>query len=211
MKNFLSEICAGLVIVIITALVQNLDYFNEDDEDKNFLTAYEQISDYLDEDDVEEEEEVRTLSTTTAQISDYLDEDRNFLLSGYHAGTAWYVDKNSVEILQNTPDYQIAVTILTARYDFHSGEIQEVVNKNTAYYSYDTENMKMYVRRNEKWHYLPPVGSLAETGNDASGEMAFYIAYGEKFYGGRKWRDSDGEMKSPNFGEEIYTRIEESD
>ncbi len=147
-----------------------------------------------------------------AQVPDYLDEDRNFLLSGMHAGTAWYVDKNSVKILEeDAPNYQIAVKILTVRYDFSGGEIQKVIDEKICNYLYQWDERKMYCRINENWQYIPPVGSLAETGNDASGEMAFYIAYGKKFYGGQKWLDEKtGALRSPNFSEEIYKIIDES-
>ncbi|MBQ7704546.1 MAG: hypothetical protein IJT73_03835 [Selenomonadaceae bacterium] len=148
----------------------------------------------------------------SAQIPDYLDEDRTILLSGMHAGTAWYIDKNSVEVLkEDRPNYQIAVKVLTVRYDFFSGEIQKVVGEKINKYLYQKDAKKMYRWENENWQYIPPVGSLAETGNDAIGEMTFYIAYDEKFYGGQKWLyEKTGEWKSPNFGENIYKIVDES-
>ena len=147
-----------------------------------------------------------------AQIPDYLDEDRTILLSGMHAGTAWYIDKNSVKILEeNAPNYQLSAKILIVRYDFYSGEIKKVVDEKNFKYLYQWDERKMYCWENENWRYIPPVGSLAETGNDASGEMTFYIAYGKKFYGGQKWlNEKTGEFRSPNFGENIYKIIDES-
>ncbi len=51
----------------------------------------------------------------------------------------------------------------------------------------------MYILDNEtgEKHYCAPIGSTPETTGNEAGEMMFYIAYGEKFYGRKQWYCSD--------------------
>ena len=143
--------------------------------------------------------------------SPYLNGDRNFILAGAHMGYAWYVDKSSLVVQNyNPPEYQIAVNVVTVP-DTDQGNI-EISDVTTHEFYYQWEQRKMYSWRRNAWRYIPPVGTMADTGQEFSGEMAFYMVYHMKFYGGRKWWDAyDGEYKLPNFSENIYTWIDEAE
>ena len=50
---------------------------------------------------------------------------------------------------------------------------------------------------------------MAETGHYFTGEMAFYLAYKMKFYGGRQWWSArENRYMSVNFSDNIYTSID---
>lgn len=150
-------------------------------------------------------------STASAGVPDYLN-DRVLILSGMHGGTAWYLDKSSVKVEENNPPaYVISFQLFRAQYDWSTGEIIRVYEATREKYLYNRKEHEMRSWREGDWQYIPPVGSLAETGNEFSGEMAFYIAFQKPFYGGRQWMDhSTGQMRNPNFGDELYKRIDNS-
>ena len=149
--------------------------------------------------------------TASAKVPHYLNV-RVLILSGMHGGTAWYLDKSSVLVeIDDPPAYVITYQLFPARYDLETGEIIRVYEALQEKYLYNVKEHEMRKFNGTEWDYIPPIGSLAETGNEFSGEMAFYIAFGKKFYGGRQWIDrSTGEMRNPNFGEEIYERVDDS-
>lgn len=140
---------------------------------------------------------------------DYLDTNHNLLLCGGHMGTGWYVDKTSLVVQEyNPPKYQIAVNVVSVS---NMDRGSQSVQVNTVYYRYNWDTRKMYVLYDGTWHYLPPVGSMAETGHEFSGEMAFYLAYHMKFYGGRTyWSDRDQQYLSPNFSDHLYEIVDKA-
>lgn len=143
---------------------------------------------------------------------DYLGGNRNLLFCGGHMGTGWYVDKTSLVVQEyNPPKYQIAVNVLQVN-DADRGNTSYSVH--TVYWRYDWNTRKMY-RSNtgyNNWHYVPPTGSLAETGHEFSGEMAFYLAYHMKFYGSKTyWNDFLQKRVGPNCGTHIYDVVDNAD
>ena len=67
----------------------------------------------------------------------------------------------------------------------------------------------MYQMHDDTWHYIKPVGSFGETGHYFAGEMAFYIAYHMKFYGGQKWfNPTTNKYESTNFGDKLYVLVD---
>ena len=148
-----------------------------------------------------------------AEYPVYLRGDTNFILCGGHMGYGEYVDKSSLVVQEyNPPIYRIAVNVLTVK-DADRGKTA-VSSIKTQYYKYDWDNRRMYViwPSDNKYHYISPVGSMAETGHFFAGEMAFYIAYHMKFYGGQKWyHPKSGEYLSVNWGNSLYERVDYSE
>ncbi len=144
---------------------------------------------------------------------DYLNGDRNFLLCGGHMGVGWYVDKSSLVVQQyNPPVYQIAVNVLIVENADRGNTAPFRVDTEEFLYNWDERAMYRWGEKSSAWHYVPPVGSMAETGHHFAGEMAFYIAYHMKFYGGRKWYDSHmGRYASPNFSDGLYAVVDGSE
>lgn len=149
--------------------------------------------------------------TASAGVPEYLN-DRVLILSGMHGGTAWYIDKSSIVIEKESPPvYEISFQLFRAQYDMNVGDIVRVFNQTVERYMYNTKEHEMYHWREDDstWHYVAPVGSRTDTGSEFSGEMAFYLAYKQAFYGGRRWRDRHtGELRDTPFGSELYDRID---
>lgn len=147
-------------------------------------------------------------SIARAEYPNYLQGNRNYLLCGGHMGCGWYLDKTSLVVQQaNHPNYLLTVDVVeVANADRGNTTI---TSRNNCRYSYDEKQKKMYSFWDDKWHYVEPVGSMAQTGHEFSGEMAFYIAFHKKFYGGRKWWDPyTNKYESPNFSEVLYARVD---
>ena len=146
----------------------------------------------------------------------YLNNNRNYIFCGGHQGVGWYVDRTSLVVQEyNPPHYIIAVNVVIASLSSDGFQLDRVnspiINKvETRYYYYNWDERKMYRLNNKdnKYHYIPPVGSLAETGHEFSGELAFYIAYRTKFYGGRQYYDSStGRYENVNFSDSLYANV----
>ena len=41
--------------------------------------------------------------------------------------------------------------------------------------------------------------------------MAYYIAYHEKYYGGREWPDNSGTYRHPNCPDSVYDRLDQAE
>ena len=146
--------------------------------------------------------------TVMASYPDYLGGNRNLLLCGGHMGIGWYVDKTSLVVQEyNPPVYQIAVNVLSVP---NADRGNTSFDTHTVYWRYHWDTRKMYrLDENGTWQYVPPVGSMAQTGHEFSGEMAFYLAYHMKFYGGRKfWDNYHGSWESPNFSDDLYRIVD---
>ncbi len=147
-------------------------------------------------------------SMAFAEYPTYLKGNRSYILCGGHMGVGWYLDKSSLVVKEsNAPHYLIAVDVVeVANAD---RDQTRITHRNNLRYSYEWDQRKMYRFLDGKWYYIPPVGSMAQTGHEFSGEMAFYIAFNKKFYGGRKWWDPyTNRFASTNFGEGIYTAVD---
>lgn len=146
---------------------------------------------------------------------DYLNGDRNFIICGAHMGAACYVKKSSVVVQNyNLPNIEIYAEYVVANYEldgrpvplqynvYKLGKIQQAI------FRYNTNSMTMMVYNNKDkaWHYIKPAGSMADTGHWYPGEMAYYIAFGQRFYGSRQWTDPyNGRTVKANCGyDEFY-------
>lgn len=144
-----------------------------------------------------------------ASYPTYLGGDRNLILCGGHMGLGWYMDKSSLVVQKYAPPiYRIAVNVLMVE-NADRGNTRPY-RMETKQYLYNWDERRMYwLSNNDTWSYIPPVGSMAETGHEFSGEMAFYVAYHMKFYGGQKWYSATfGEYTEPNCGTELYTAVD---
>lgn len=152
-------------------------------------------------------------TASVSAYSDYLGGDRNFLLCGGHMGVGRYVDKSSLVVQQyNPPIYRIAVNVLTVDDADMGNTTPRSIDTEEFLYNWDERTMYRWSEAKSAWYYVPPVGSMADTGHHFAGEMAFYIAYHMKFYGGRKWRDPHtGRYLSPNFSDHLYAVVDGSE
>ncbi len=150
-----------------------------------------------------------------ANYPTYLNGDRNFILVDGHMGTAWYVDRSSLVVQRyEPPDYIIAVNVVSAHSaidderDFYDGGEGVVTGIKTYRFSYDWDRRSMYVDNGSQgWKYLSPWGCWAETGiRMPTGEMAFALAYGLRFYGELEKEAYDGMISHP-FGDAFYESI----
>ena len=150
-----------------------------------------------------------------ANYSTYLNEDRNFILVDGHMGTAWYVDRSSLTVQRyEPPDYIIAVNVVSAQSaidderDFYDGGEGVVIGIKTYLFSYDWNRRRMYVDNGSQgWKYLNPWGCWAECGiHMPTGEMAFALAYGLRFYGELEKEAYDGTISHP-FEDAFYESI----
>ncbi|EEQ48876.1 hypothetical protein HMPREF0908_0904 [Selenomonas flueggei ATCC 43531] len=147
-----------------------------------------------------------------ADYPNYLWGNKNFILCGAHMGYASYIDKTSLVVEEyNPPIYKLAIREIHVP-EADRGNI-EPSGSGTAHFMYNWESRRMYWWdfRDNEWRYIPPVGTMAETGHYFDGEMAFYLAYNMKFYGGQQWYSArEGRYMDPNFSDNIYTLIDGS-
>jgi len=140
---------------------------------------------------------------------DYLWGNKNFIICGAHMGVAGYIDKSSLVVKKyNPPEYELSVIIVyvpNADLGNTRPDFSYVCN---FYYNWDER--KMYgLSESGTWEYIYPVGSFAKTGHYFPGEMAFYLAYNKKFYGGREWYDADyGRYIEPSWGDWLYRVVD---
>ena len=105
-------------------------------------------------------------NTANANYPVHLNGDPNFILVDGHMGTAWYLDRSSLNVQKYAPPhYIIAVNIVSVRNaDRGNSDINSVTTKR---FLYNWNTRDMYVERNlnaSDWRYLRPNGSWAETG-----------------------------------------------
>jgi len=150
----------------------------------------------------------------------YLNGDRNFIICGAHMGVACYVKKSSV-VVQNyaPPDYEIYVETIMANFNDSQGwpvspNVYKLSKLIPSVYRYNTNSMRMtvYNKKENNWRYIKPAGSMADTGHWYPGEMAYYIAFGQRFYGSRQWRHPyDGRMTNANCASDrFYSNVDNS-
>ena len=153
----------------------------------------------------------------------YLYGNKNFIYCGAHMGIVWYIDKSSLVVEENTSSHcKIVVNVLKAQFTSDGFNLDRldspIVTTQKNQFYYDLNNRKMYkwiepnqyVKGNE-WHYIAPVGSFAETGHTFSGEIAFYIAFNKKFYGGRKhYNNYTKRYENIKFSDIMYKYVDEA-
>jgi hypothetical protein len=157
-------------------------------------------------------------SVAFANYPEYLNGDRNFILCDGHMGTAWYVDRSSLDVQEYAPpQYIIAVKVVSARsatgdeeaFYEHDGA-GTITGTETYRFFYNWDRREMYVDRDgtSNWRYLDPWGAWASTGIVMpAGEIAFALAYHLKFYGTQsRYSEYSGTYYHP-FTDALYRRI----
>lgn len=123
-------------------------------------------------------------------IPQYLWDDENYPRVWTQMDNAFYLDKSSVYIEEeDPPQYILRVLVLRTRQHHYNDILPSAIWSERIMYDEEEEKMYAWWHRDKQWHYMPPHGSNAESGMGMRvGEAAFYLAYGEKFYGAApKW------------------------
>lgn len=153
----------------------------------------------------------------SANYPPHLNGDKNLILVDGHMGVAWYVDRSSLNVQKYAPpEYIIEIKVVSAdsaignEQDFYDGGQGKIREVGTYRFYYDWNAKRMYQDNNGKWSYIDPWGSWAETGvRMPAGEMAFYLAYGLRFYGDmKKYSEYTNSYYGP-FSEDFYIRAKE--
>ncbi len=167
-----------------------------------FKCAYQHLFGEPYEDDWDDEELRRTAVILPFPPSDvpddlmkmrhrFLWDDENYPRIWAHGVDAWYLDKSSVHVeMEEPPQYILRVFIMRTP-QFHYNDIlpSRILS---CRFLYDEDEEKMYIgsrTQEDDWRYMPPDGDNAKSGLSMwVGEAAFYLAYGERFYGAsQKW------------------------
>ncbi len=151
-----------------------------------------------------------------AKFPDYLNGDTNFILTGGRQGMGYFLDRSSLVIThEDTRTSELAVNVLVVSLSSNGLDLDMVDNPQirkviTKYYKYDVYTHRMYrkLSPNEAWKTFNPNGSTAETGGEFSGELAYYIAYKEKFSNGYMYPDVMGKERPASFSDEFYARAD---
>lgn len=140
---------------------------------------------------------ILTSAVALANYPTHLNGDSDYILIDGRMGTAWYLDKTTLEVEKYEPPiYIINVDVVSAHSaidserDFYSGGSGRITGTRHLRLFYNYSDTKMYIDTtgNDGWKYLPPLAAAAVTRvNMPAGEMAFYLAYGKKFYGAYRW------------------------
>ena len=123
-------------------------------------------------------------------IPQYLWDDENYSRVWTQMDDAFYLDKSSIYIEEeDPPHYILRVLVLRTRQHHYNDILPSAIWSERIMYDEEEEKMYAWWHRDKQWHYMPPHGSNAESGMGMSvGEAAFYLTYGEKFYGAApKW------------------------
>ena len=131
-------------------------------------------------------------STTAAfpKCPTYLDADKNYILYADLGaqGAGLYVDRHTISIAEELPDsYTILVDTVQVP-DAAEGKTR-IVNRYVHKYSFNLKKLTAfrYVNEENKWIKLDPTITNTEDENFTYdvriAEMAYYLAYGKKFYG----------------------------
>lgn len=89
-----------------------------------------------------------------------------------------YIRKSSVNVIKYAPpEYTISIEVLVGDFDGN------VTSKYTSKFFYEYDNKNMYYRNAGEWVYIQPKSFEAvNTEMRSIGEMAFYLAYGIRFF-----------------------------
>ncbi len=114
----------------------------------------------------------------------YLHNDENYIYCDGHMGTAWYVDRSSISVEEETDDECIlSVTVVAATYNDHQTKepfgVDDIRKEETKQYTflYDLDEQDIYYasglkrnhfsfieRHGRKWRYIDPDGCWADVG-----------------------------------------------
>ncbi len=121
-----------------------------------------------------------------AEYPDLLNGDRNVVITGGHMGYGVYLVRNSIQIV-NYNENGIMVKFDTIGVSNADSENRVINSRNTNRFFYKKNECAMYQysASENKWRYIKPVGSMAETGHYYPGELAYCYLFGKQYYGGR--------------------------
>ena len=122
-------------------------------------------------------------------------------------GTAYYLRKSSIAVEQDEPPIRIIaaeVYIIDGDADRGNTTVSSIL---PVRFRYKMDTVEMYAPdESGGWRLINPAGSWAETGVIMpTGEMIFYVTYGEKFYGKRKLH-SDYSGEYDIFSDDFYAK-----
>ena len=143
-------------------------------------------------------------------IPHYLWDDENYPRVWAQMDDAFYLDKSSVYIEEeDPPQYILRVLVLRTRQHHYNNILPSAIWSKRIMFDEEEEKMYAWWHRDKQWHYMPPHGCNAVSGIGMHvGEAAFYLAYGEKFYGAApKWHHYFKEYWDV-FQDEFYERLE---
>ena len=117
---------------------------------------------------------ILTATCIAGPFPKYLNGDRDIIQM--HQNT--YIRKSSVNVEKYAPpEYIITVETLVSDFDGN------VTSKYTSKFFYEYDNRNMFYRHAGEWIYIQPNNYEAvNTEMRSIGEMAFYLAYGIRFY-----------------------------
>lgn len=89
-----------------------------------------------------------------------------------------YIRKSSVNVIKYAPpEYTISIEVIVGDFDGN------ITSKYTSKFFYEYDNKNMYYRETGEWIYIQPTSFEAvNTEMRSIGEMAFYLAYGIRFF-----------------------------
>ncbi len=183
-----------------------------------FKCVYQQLFGKPYEDEWDDEELRRSVIILLSKediekkaIPQYLWDDANYPRVWTQMDNAFYLDKSSIYIeMEDPPQYILRALILSTPMLHNHKDIMPLSIK-VERLLYDEEEEKMYAWwwQDMQWHFVPPDGCNAESGRGMRvGEAAFYLAYGEKFYGAAPIWHRRLNKYWDVFQDEFYERLE---
>ena len=115
----------------------------------------------------------------SADYPEHLNGDPDYVLTFGRQGVGYYVQKSSLSVEQYSPPiYILSVKVYHVNNADRGNTLpgQPTIRR----FRYKWNEREMYLDAGKDWNYLDP---KRYSSNVAVGEMAFYIAYKEKFYG----------------------------
>lgn len=124
----------------------------------------------------------------------FLNDDPNYVMVDGHTGEAWYLDRSSLYVEKyEPPQYIIVANICYVPRAINGSTTITKVTTHRFFYNWDLRQMYHDRDGNSNRVYLNPNGDWAHTGIVMpAGEMAFYVAYHMKSYGGHNARFYEG-------------------
>ena len=117
---------------------------------------------------------ILTATCAAGPFPKYLNGDRDIIQM--HQNT--YIRKSSVNVIKYAPpEYTISIEVLVGDFDGN------VTHKYISKFFYEYDNKNMYYRDAGEWVYIQPdKHETVNTEMRCIGEMAFYLAYGIRFW-----------------------------
>lgn len=136
---------------------------------------------------------------------DHLNGDANYILCDGHMGVGWYLQRDSVKKEENIEGNSVISFNLLTVYD--AGKDNMEIKSRTHYRMLfeSGKGLAMYVLDSSGGkHYMDPNGPSSQTRPlMPAGEIAYYVLYGDKFYGYKY-----NEFGSAVFDDDFYRKAE---